>query len=159
MEHPGFLSRAGEWFTPGWMKYLQGWMKQEGWMKGEWHFLPNFLYPLITWFVLFFTKNISAIVNKMINFKRSNLRLSSQQFITSEKTYYGANNYVHYVMGINFSERRRVLFNRMVESLLCYLHERPVPKLSARSARIAVLPKVSNTGTLIRVTLSVELQA
>jgi len=59
-------------------------------------------------------------------------------------------------MGVSFSEKCRVLFNRVVESLLLYLHERPVPTLYAR---IAVLPKISDTRKLIRVALSVEAQA
>jgi len=50
-------------------------------------------------------------------------------------------------MGINFTDTCHVLFGRVVESLLCSLHERPVQTLSAR---ISVLSKVSDTQKLIR---------
>jgi len=62
-------------------------------------------------------------------------------------------------MGIDFTERRHVLFSRVVESLLCSLHERPVSPVQTLSARIAVRLNVSNTKTLIKDAISVDVQA
>jgi len=59
-------------------------------------------------------------------------------------TYYGAINCVYYVMGIDFTGRYHALFSLVVESLLCFLHERPVGLSPAQKLpyRIAVLSEV-----------------
>ena len=99
-------------------------------------------------------------MNKIANLRRSNfVSNSSHRLNTSEKQYPGAINCVYYVIGIDFTELCHVSFNRVVESLLCSLHERPVLLCKRYLLEIAALSKVSDTLTLIRVALSVEVQA
>jgi len=90
-------------------------------------YVPNSLYFLITCICLvFFPKAYQQSWIKWLTSSVLTLRLNSQQLITSEKPYYGAINWVYYVMWIDFTERCHDLFNRVVESLLCFLHEPPV---------------------------------
>jgi len=91
----------------------------------------------------------------MANFKRSNFVSSAVRNPSLQKN----RTMMHLTasMGIDFTERCHVLFNPVVESLLCSAWPSctPVQKLSAR---IAVLSKVSGTWTLISVALSVKVQ-
>jgi len=47
--------------------------------------VPNFLHPLITCIVLFFTQNVTAIVNKTANFKRSKFASSAVSNLSLQK--------------------------------------------------------------------------
>ena len=71
----------------------------------------------------FFTQNISAIVNIMANFKRSNFASSAVSYLLSLQK----NRTVMQLTastGIDFTERCHVLFNPVVESML---HRNDIP--------------------------------
>jgi len=87
----------------------------------------NSLYPLVTCICF-------VVLPQLINNHEQNDELqafelrvfSSQQRNTSEKPHYGPINCECHVMTIDFTERWHASFSRVVESLLCSLHERPV---------------------------------
>ena len=80
--------------------------------------VPNFLYCLVTSILFFF---LPAIVNIMANFKRSNFASSAVRNPSLQENRTMVQLTVS--MGIDFTERCHVLFNPVVESLLCSLHD------------------------------------
>jgi len=103
----------------------------------------------------FFTQNISAIVNTMATFKRSNFASSAVRNPSLQKNRTMIQ--LTASVGIDFTKRCHVLFNPVVESLLCSAWPSCTP-VQKFSARIAVLSKVSGTWTLISVALSVKVK-